>query len=342
MTILALAAAILLIILVRSRGARFDWDRFVRTISQLDWAWLAASMLLMLLTYLFRAVRWDVLLRPSGRSPGIGRLTSDTAIGFTAGVLLGRVGEIVRPYLISTSAGVSMSSQLAALLLERLLDLLSILAIFGFALLRVSPGRAVGPELGWVLSAGGYLAALLGLVCLILLIAFRNFSELAEKRILGAIEGLSLKYYERSKKLITSLAAGLESTRDPQLLLLLGWYTLVVWGTIVASYYCLFHSFRVLQHLSLTDVVVLLGMMAFGSIVQLPGVGGGVQVVCILCLTKLYGVPFETASAVAVAIWFLTVVVIVPFGLVCAVHQGWNWRKIRQLTAQPAPEEGVL
>ena len=40
-----------------------------------------------------------------------GGLTSDTAIGFTAVVLLGRVGEVVRPYLIAVQTGVPFSSQ---------------------------------------------------------------------------------------------------------------------------------------------------------------------------------------------------------------------------------------
>jgi glycosyltransferase 2 family protein len=103
------------VIFFRMRGGSFDWGRFASTLYQVDWMWLTASMLLMLLTYLLRALRWEVMLRPSGRHPGIRRLTYDTAIGFTASALLGRVGEVVRPYLISVSAGVSFSSQVGGL-----------------------------------------------------------------------------------------------------------------------------------------------------------------------------------------------------------------------------------
>ncbi len=340
-------ALIVAVILIRLRGASFDWRSFVRTLYQVDWGWLAASMLLMLLTYLLRALRWEVMLRPSGRTPGIRKLTYDTAIGFTASVLLGRVGEVVRPYLISISAGVSFSSQMAAWLLERILDLLSILLLFGFALMgassRSSPHRlTVGPELGWILSAGGYLAALLGILCLVLLVVFRNFSGFAHQRILAVLNVLPSEYYLRSSKLLASLDEGLESTRAPRLLLLLVWYTFLLWSSIVGSYYFLFHSFRGLSHLNITDVVVILGFMGFGSILQLPGVGGGLQVVCILCLTKMYGVPLEVASGIAIFIWVLTFVVVAPFGMLCAVHEGWNWRKIRQLAVQRMPEEELL
>jgi len=333
---------LIIVLLFRIWGASFDWRRFVRTLYQVDWAWLSASMFLMLLTYFLRALRWGVMLRPSGRIPGLRKLTYDTVIGFAAATVLGRVGEVVRPYLISISAGVSFSSQMAVWLVERILDLLSILLIFGFALLRASPHRvAVGPELERALSAGGYLAALFGFVCLILLFVFRNFSDFANRRLLDALRVLPEKYYDAGAKLLESLALGLESTRQPRLLLLLVWYTLLLWASVVVSYYFLFHSFRVLGHLGITDVVVILGFIGFGSILQLPGIGGGLQVVCILCLTKMYGVPFEVASGIAIFIWVLTFAVAVPFGTLCAIHEGLNWRKIKQLTARPKPEEAM-
>ena len=50
------------------------------------------------------------------------RVFSATAIGFTAVVLFGRAGEPVRPYLIAKKEGVTFSSQVAAWVVERILD----------------------------------------------------------------------------------------------------------------------------------------------------------------------------------------------------------------------------
>ena len=150
------ALAVAAIALFRMRGASFQWDLFLSTLRHVAWTWLLISILLMLLTYVGRALRWRVMLGSAGRTPSIWKLTSDTAIGFMAAVLLGRVGEVVRPYLISVSAGVPFSSQLAAWFLERLLDLLAVLLIFGFALTRIpSHGLPLGPGLRWALGAGG-------------------------------------------------------------------------------------------------------------------------------------------------------------------------------------------
>ncbi len=123
----------------RTRGATFRWDLFLATLEHVDWRWLAASICLILLSNVGRALRWQVMLRPFGHPIGVWRLTSDTAIGLTAGVLLGRVGEVVRPYLIAVQTGLPFSSQVAAWLLERMLDLLAVLLLCGYALIRIPP-----------------------------------------------------------------------------------------------------------------------------------------------------------------------------------------------------------
>ena len=118
----------------------------------MDWRWLATSICLILLSNVGRALRWQVMLRPFGHPISVWRLTSDTAIGLTAGVLLGRVGEVVRPYLIAVQTGLPFSSQAAAWLLERMLaighglvpDSFSILFELHSALGYLKPGTIRG------------------------------------------------------------------------------------------------------------------------------------------------------------------------------------------------------
>src|SRR5205814_9450844 len=134
----------------------FHWSVFVATLGQLDWRWLAASLVAALATYYGRALRWAVLLRPLRPHPNMWKLFSATVIGFTAVTLLGRPGEFVRPYLISVQEDVPLSSQLAAWFLERMFDLLFALAIFGYGLSRMSASRAqVSGSLQWLFQMGG-------------------------------------------------------------------------------------------------------------------------------------------------------------------------------------------
>ena len=324
--------AVLAAIVYRMRGTSFQWTLFIGTFQNIHWTWLAASICLMLLTYVGRAVRWEVMLRPLGRKLKIWKLTYDTAIGFTAVVLLGRAGELVRPYLISLSSGIPFSSQAAAWLLERMLDLLVVLLLFGFALTRIhTHNLPVGPSLQWVLGAGGYLVSALGAVCLILLILFRNFAEPVQKRILSALTFLPEERRLRVAKMLTAFSQGMQATRKAGFLALLLIYTGIEWAIIIGSYYTLFLAFPASASFELTDVVVFLGFVSFGSIVQVPGIGGGIQVVSIVVLTQIYGLTLESATGLALFLWIVTFVVVVPIGLACAFHQGLNWSKLKHL-----------
>ncbi|HYM12789.1 MAG TPA: lysylphosphatidylglycerol synthase transmembrane domain-containing protein, partial [Bryobacterales bacterium] len=138
---LALWAVLLLVAvyLMRSelRTSGFHWSVFLASLTRLQMRWLVAAVALALATYPGRALRWAVLLKPLRPKPDMRKLVSATIIGFTAVTLLGRPGEFVRPYLIAVQERVPFSSQLAAWVLERIYDLLIVLAIFGFALSRV-------------------------------------------------------------------------------------------------------------------------------------------------------------------------------------------------------------
>ncbi len=331
--ILTLVGFVLLALLIyRLSHTPFEWQLFIATFYRVNLPWLWVSILLMLLTYVGRALRWDIMLRSAHGTLTLRRLIYHTAIGFTAVVLLGRPGEVVRPYLISASSGVSFSSQMAAWLLERMLDLLVVLLLFGFGLTRIPAHEStLSPGLQWVLGAGGYLVAGLGAAAVVFLVLFRNFAEPIRARILSALTFLPPKHFERADSMLAAFSQGMEATRNHLYLALLLLYTIIEWLVIVGSYYTLFRAFPVTAHFEITDVVIFLGFVAFGSIVQIPGIGGGIQVVSVVVLTQIYGLALEAATGVAIFIWIITFVVVVPFGLLCAFHEGINWGKLKHL-----------
>jgi hypothetical protein len=76
--------------------------------------------------------------------------------------------------------------------------------------------------------------------------------------------------------------------------------------------------------------------------VQIPGVGGGMQIATVLVLTEFFGVGLAPASGIALILWFISFVMIVPFGLVLAFHEGIQWRNLRHLEPEAVanPSEG--
>ncbi|HOG30102.1 MAG TPA: lysylphosphatidylglycerol synthase transmembrane domain-containing protein, partial [Vicinamibacterales bacterium] len=74
---------------------------------------LALAVGVTCLTYVFRAVRWQYLLRPLGRPP-FSEVFKTTVIGFAVSTLVpARAGEVVRPYLLARRAGFSAASPFA-------------------------------------------------------------------------------------------------------------------------------------------------------------------------------------------------------------------------------------
>jgi uncharacterized protein (TIRG00374 family) len=288
-------------------------------------------VVLALATYYGRALRWAVLLKPLRPRPNMWRLFSATVIGFTAVTLLGRPGEFVRPYLISVRERVPFSSQIAAWVLERIYDLLISLAIFGFALSRVQKLEDVGPVLSWVLEIGGWAVLSLSAASLLALAMIRRYSEPMSRRLMEALGFLSEHHLDRAGRFLKALVQGAESLQSKKSILLLVAYTVLEWLLIAVCYYCVAGAYGAAIHFTFSDVLIFLGFATFGAVVQIPGVGGGVQVVSVLVLTKIFGLSVELATSIAVLLWLVSFVAVVPFGLALALHEGLSWRKLSQL-----------
>jgi len=315
---------------LESRG--FDWRAFRATLLALRWWWLAAASGSVMAGYYGRALRWRVLMRPVKADPSLWNLFSATVIGFSAITVLGRPGEFVRPYLIASKEKVSTSSQMAALVLERIYDVLIVLAIFGFALGRVRRSdAALGPALSWVFATGGWLVGALSVVVLGLLAAFRHFSAGMRRRLLGALSALPERHFKKADRLITAFVEGVASTKSQKAMLLVVWYTVLEWATIALTVYFVMRAFGDALHFGWLDVLIFLGFLAFGAVVQIPGVGGGTQVVSVLVLTELFRIPLEISTSVAIVLWFISFVVVVPLGVLLALHDGIRWRTLKQL-----------
>jgi glycosyltransferase 2 family protein len=88
------------------------------------------------LTHLFRAWRWEYLLRPLGVSLPLWRLLLISSAGFMAILALPvRLGEFVRPYFVTRERPLRMSAALGTVAVERIIDGLMISIVFFVAYL---------------------------------------------------------------------------------------------------------------------------------------------------------------------------------------------------------------
>lgn len=313
-----------------TRKRSFDWHLLFSTLASLDWKWLLLAAVFGMATYYGRALRWAVLLKPLRPKPRMWNLFSATVIGFTAITLLGRPGEFVRPYLISVKEKVPFSSQIAAWLLERIYDLLIALVVFGYGLSRVAhSGAQVGPTLTWMLAFGGRFVGITCALCLGILLLIGHFSEAMRLRLLDALRFLPERRFKKTELLVNAFVQGVESTRTASAVFLLTAYTVLEWLLIGSCYLCVTKAFGSVLQFTWVDILIFMGFVSFGSIVQIPAVGGGVQVISVLVLTELFGLRLEVATSIAVLVWVVTFVAVVPFGLFLALREGLNWASLR-------------
>ncbi len=337
------AIAILAYLLYRWRTSGFEWTEFTATFVHVRWGWLVLSVPVILLTYVGRALRWSVMVRPLKPNPSLRGILNATCIGFTAIVFFGRAGELVRPYLIASREGLPFSSQLGAWLLERILDLLMVLLIFGAALARIShSGVAIGPRMQWVLEAGGTIILLTGTGCIVFILLFRYLSDTMHRRIMDALEFLPESAHSRVERLLGGFIQGMGSTRSGGFVVRLLAYSLLEWGIITACFICMFRAFDATARFSVTDAVVFLGVVSIGSAIQLPGIGGGMQVASILVLTEFFGLSLEVSTGIALVIWMISFLVVVPIGLALAFREGLNLRKLARITEKEQPSEDTV
>jgi hypothetical protein len=67
-----------------------------------------------------------------------------------------------------------------------------------------------------------------------------------------------------------------------------------------------------------------------GSLVQLPGVGGGSQLATISTLQRVFEVPPEIAASCGILLWMVTFMTVIPTGLILAHRERLSLRKLSQ------------
>lgn len=119
---------------VRDRLSGFGW-----------WAF-AAALGLALGNYVLRFWRWQLLLRARAIDVPAGSSALIFVSGFALAITPGKVGELVKSYLLRSIHGVPVARSAPVVIAERVADLLALLllAVIGVALYGVAVGLVIG------------------------------------------------------------------------------------------------------------------------------------------------------------------------------------------------------
>lgn len=293
---------------------------------------LLLASLMQALLYLLRALRWRLLLRPIGRVR-YGIALRATMIGFGLSAMLpARPGEVARAYVLARRVGFSTTATFATIIFERLLDLITVLLLFGAFLTFFDPGvEHLNARVLTALKVGATVSGAASLIALwaaftiagrpgALNWIFGPLSRLLPRRAAEIVDGLAAK-----------VASGLSVVRQPGVLVGALVVSIILWLTIAVGAWAAVSAYRLA--IPFTGTFLLLALLLVGVAVPTPGAVGGFHAAFYLGLTAFYGASPDSAAAAAIVFHALSFIPVALVGLILMAQEGMTFASVRHAAA---------
>ncbi len=323
---------------------KFDWQTFGRVTRDINLSKVLFAIAIIYCTYLLRALRWKIFLRPVCKAH-FKSMVGPQFIGFTGLALLGRPGELIRPYLIAKKENLTFSSQVAVWAVERIFDIGAFAVLMAIDVFAFS-GRFALPQdfhvslfahsIQFVLLLKIFGAVLLAAVAGMGWAAYRvrSNSDGVAHWLQRRLSVFSRKFAGTVCHKVRAFGSGLNTIHDSTALLQLTAVSLAIWFLIALAYREVLHSYPSdiaprLHAMQVQDVLLLMGASMVGSLLQLPALGGGSQLATIGVMSSaVFSIPQEQAVSAGIMLWLVTFVTCVPAGLVFAHFEQVSLRKV--------------
>lgn len=306
----------------------FNWSMFVEGFQKADWRRVLIAAGCIYFAFVFRAVRWAWLLRPNKKVPLLSLLGTQV-MGFAAVALIGRIADLVRPYLVAKKTGLSVGSQIAVYVVERLFDGGSMALLFCSAILFSPAGSLPHQDVFNKFGKGGLIVTVAGGL---FLVAIRMSGSAIAGFCETILRPLSQKLAHGVGQKIRAFHSGLDTLRSPADFIITLSLSLVMWVLITVAYLVATSAFLPAEQKAsgmLAQCLVLMVGGGVASIVQLPVIGWFTQIYALKeLLQPLFGMSPETSLACAATLLGVTFLGIAPLGLIWAQFEHINLRTV--------------
>jgi hypothetical protein len=295
--------------------------------------WILPGIAVYFVAVWARTWRWHYLLRPIKVIP-LYRLFPIVCIGyFGNNVYPARLGEVFRAIALRATEGVSVSSSLAMIIIERVFDGLVMLLFVFFALPFVGT-QHIPPIYRTTIILASVLFGAALLVFLWMAMdrerAMRIYSSLAGRLIPARFRAPIDGFYER-------FLAGLAFLRSPRDVLMVFVTSVVIWLTETVKYWFVMQAFKF--------SVSFIGLMLMNGVVNLtttlpsaPGYIGTFEVGArvLEALGVDYGLAFGYTIVLHAALWFPITIL----GAYFAWRLGVRWSDVSRASEQAPAAAG--
>ena len=276
-----------------------------------------------------RAVRWQYLLDPIG--PTRFRTVFRTGvIGFAAlAVLPARVGDLLRPYLLARQDGLPVSSAIATIVMERVLDMIAVLAlmalyVWGFADTAAWPAALLRPiEIS--AAVGGVAASAMMATMWVL----ATHPERIGTFVTTAARVLPRKWAVRLGEVASSFSSGFAIAKAPRDLAVSLLLSFPLWLVIAAETWAVTAALHI--DMPFVGTFLLQAMLVVGVAVPTPGGVGSYHEAYRIGVTTFFGAPNDQAVAAAILVHIISFVPTVLLGVLFMVQDGLSFGRLQRL-----------
>ncbi len=288
---------------------RVDLPEVIAALEQANYWWLLPGIGFMFISLVIRAYRWRYFIQPIQDVP-FKPLFSAMMIGYMANnVFPLRLGEVMRALAIGRSAKISRAAAFATIIVERIIDILSLLVILGFTVFF----HDFPPE---IQKAG--LAIFFGALTVVLFIVFLMEKTEATLHWVGVFTSpLPDRAKQFIQRLLRSFLTGFEVFRQTHHYVAIILQSLVLWVLYAGIIYVTFLAFdiRLENDTIFVASLVILVMISIGIMIpSSPGFVGTYHYLAMQGLA-LFGVPEADALSFAIILHITNYIPITLVGL---------------------------
>jgi len=318
----ALVAVLLLAWVLRGT----DLGDVGRTLAGASVGLVAAAVALNLASLAFRAWRWRALLDPFRPDLPFRPLFAAIAVGYmTSWIVPGRLGEVVRPLLLAGRERVPLGPCLGSVVADRLLDGVTIVAMFAVATF-ITPLE--GPAAEYVPIVRGAAA---GMLVLSVAVAGAMLAVAGSERRLRRWTDSRSRVVRWVGRTAVAVSGGVHALRSPRLLVRLAVHSALAWSFIAAATWAAVRS--VGAEIGIAEVLILQPMLALGVAVPTPG-GAGSYHGAVKVGLVLFGVAEVQAVSAGVIAHAIITVPLILLGTALLWTERISWRELLATAAQ--------
>jgi uncharacterized protein (TIRG00374 family) len=314
-------------------GPRIDIGLLGEALGQANYFFLFLVIVMVYLGWWMRAWRWQILAQPV-KKVNASLAFSAMMIGYLGNnVFPFRAGEFMRAFVVAKRADFAISSALATVVVERVLDMLMLLFFFTLSLLFF-------PVPGLMRQAG-----ILTLIAFVFLVIFLLFLLIQREKALSlagwVLRVLPINWRTKTLRIIDGFADGLQIFRKSEHYLLVIVWTVVLWALYFTIIYVSFYIYEfltpqypMLEKSPLIASTVILVLTTTGiAIPSAPGAVGTYHGVCIFGM-QLFGVSSEIALSYAILLHLSNFLPMSVIGISCLFKEGLKLAELSGLAVK--------